>query len=223
VFFKDFVPWVNDPALSVVVEWDCFERADVCDDAAPIAPAVSTDYRVGPLEPPELEAATALVRSQLPSLMSDALDLQPERLDCPALNGDVSRARSAIAVRSSRGLLGVALCESGPASASLFNLLNVAQLFLPDAPPGASDALLCAVLGHYTERGIERPLLFALPGTVSPERQPALRFRERMGAIAHGGAGLMQYESYICVQMGRFFRRKERVNGPKSQPQHALE
>lgn len=220
VFFQDFVPWVNDPALSVVVEWDCFERIE---DAEQAAPAVTSDICVGPLEPRELEAAAALVRSQLPALMSDALDLHPERLRCTALNGDPSRARSAIAVRSSRELLGVALCESGPASASLFNLLNVAQLFVPDAAPDACDALIGAVLAHYAERLIERPLLFALPGTVIPARQPALRFRERMGAIAHGGAGLMQYESYVCVQMGRFFRRKERVNGPKSQPHHGLE
>jgi len=229
VFFKDFVPWVNDPALSVVVEGDCFEDTDGGANAEQLAPAASSDLRdmgdlsVGPVEPSELEAATALVRSQLPALMADALDFRPERLGCAALNGDPSRSRSAVAVRSSRSLLGVALCESGPASASLFNLLNVAQLFVPDAPPDASDALLRAVLAHYAERAIERPLLLALPGTVSAARQPSLRFRERMGAIAHGGAGLMQYESYICVQMGRFFRRKERVHGPRSQAQHALE
>jgi hypothetical protein len=226
VFFKDFVPWVNDPALSVLVEWDCFEQIEGSAGAERVADSASSDRSdicVGPVEPRELEASTALVRSRLPALMSDALDLRPERLGCSALNGDSSRARSAIAVRSSRALLGVALCESGPASASLFNLLNVAQLFVPDAPPGASDALLRAVLAHYAERGIERPLLLALPGTVSPARQPALRFRERMGAIAHGAAGLMQYESYIRVQMGRFFRRKARVNGPRSHAQHALE
>ena len=226
VFFRDFVPWVNDPALSVVVEWDCFEPIDVEANSERVAPCVSrpmSDICVGPLEPRELEAATALVRSQLPPLMSDALDLRPERLGCAALNGDPSRGRSVIAVRSPRALLGVALCESGPSSASLFNLLNAAQLFVPDAPAGASDALIGAVLAHYAERAVERPLLLALPGTVSPARQPALRFRERMGAIAHGGAGLMQYESYIGLQMGRFFRRKERVHGPKSHPQHALD
>jgi hypothetical protein len=226
VFFKDFVPWVNDPALSVVVEWDCFEQIDGVANAkrlTPAAPSGMGGLCVGPVEPSELEAATALVRAQLPALMSDALDLQPERLGCAALNGDPSRSRTAIAVRSSRSLLGVALCESGPTSASLFNLLNIAQLFVPDAPPGVSEALLRAVLAHYAERGIERPLLLALPGTVSVAREPALRFRERMGAIAHGGAGLMQYESYICVQMGRFFRRKERVHGPRSHAPHALE
>ena len=47
----------------------------------------------------------------------------------------------------------------------------------------------------------------------------AAYFAER----AHGGVGLMQYESYIGLQMGRFFRRKERVHGPKSHPQHALD
>jgi hypothetical protein len=220
LFFKDFVAWVNDAAASVLVEWDTFEGADL---PAPNSSAMLRELRIGPVEPHELLAATALARSRLPSLMADALDLRPGRLSCAALNGDARRARHAIAVRSRDRLLGVALCETAPKQASLFNLLNGAQVFAGDAPFAARHALLHAVQAFYAERGVERPLLLCPPETLDPQREPSIRFRERMGAIAHGGAGLLQYENYCRLQMGRLFRRKERNHDRRTRAEDAAE
>jgi hypothetical protein len=224
LFFEGFVRWVDDVALSLIAEWDCFELAarDPRPSLYGLQVPEAEKFRIELLEEHELGAATALVRRQIPQLLADAMDILPGQLGTTRLNGDPARARVAFGVHSGQGLTGVALCETGPTNASLFNLLNVSQFFVSNSPPDAQLALLCAVQGFYQGRGIERPLLFAPPGSFRATQHPAVCFRERMGVIAHGGAGVIHYENYCRFHMGRLFRRKERIYASTTRTEDTL-
>jgi hypothetical protein len=208
LFFGDFAAQVADERLVTVAHWDFFERGAL--GALPLTP------RVGLLAAHERDAASALIRSRLPRLLADAMDIVPESLSSVALNGDVAHGRIALVLREGRELLAVALCERGPMHGSLFNILNGAHFFFaasvagdePDAHAASVQLeLLSAVLRYYAAQGIERPLLLAPPGTFAAERQPGISLRERMAAIAFSSEGLARFEAYCRLHMTRLFYR----------------
>ena len=211
LFFQQFSDGVQDPTLTAIGLWDRFER----DSGAPDLPARwPRGPRIEALQKSDLSLAVALVRSQLPGLLADAMDIFPEALQATRLNGDAARTRTAFGVYLERELAGVALCEFGPSNASLFNLLNLAQFYFPAPAPTPSGgleaqlALLGAVRSFYRTQGIEHPVVVAPPHSFAAEREPGTRLGERMGCIAWSCGGLVRYEDYCRVQMERLYRRK---------------
>lgn len=209
VFFESFVRWVGDDELAVIAPFDRFERAPgQPESAVPCEPRVE----VGLALPEDLLAAAALVRAQLPELAATAFDLHPESLTRqhlhPAYAGSsLERGRCAIVLRVDGRLAGVALCETGSRELSLFNMFNMAQIYLRrDRVPsiGAQLRLLAEVRAFYRLRGIVDPLVVAPPGTFAGASEPGTVLAETMGCIAWSGRALRQYESFLKFRFGRF-------------------
>jgi hypothetical protein len=100
----------------------------------------------------------------------------------------------------------VALCEVGSRELSIFNLFNMAQLFVATGRSRPSVAaqlrLLAAVRGLYAARGEHNPMIVAPPGTVDAALEPGTFLAETMGMIAWSGRALRQYENFINYQFG---------------------
>jgi len=214
LFLQDFVQWLNDDALGTVTAFDRFERAP--NAAAPTPQGGATGYSVEPLADEDVIRAVALIRSQVAPLVADALDINPQDLVTASLNGDPLRSRAAFALRRGRELLGVALCETGSASASLFNIFNLAHFYVCSGvacpPVEAQLALLSAVREHYARKGTSSPLIVAPPGTFAAQHEPGTVLAESMGCFVVSGVGLRQWEHYCRLQMGRLYQRKSAVS-----------
>lgn len=210
LFFGKFEEWVNDPALATIALFDRFEA--VSNTGAVSQATHSASLRVEPLREEHVFAAVALIRSQLAPLVADALDINPQDLQTPSLNGDPLRTRSAFALCREQQLLAVALCETGARSASLFDIFNLAQFYFSagDTRPSVEGQLmlLSAVRAFYAPRETPRPLILAPTGTFAAAREAGTRLAESMGCFVIGGAGLRQWEHYCRLQMGRLYQRK---------------
>lgn len=211
-FFSGFARWVDSPQLAVTIGLDRFERR--AHERVPVAMAPHVSVSVA--SPEDLAGTTQLVRSHLPPLIADALDIRPQCLTATALHPryvgtGYHRGRVALVLRVNGGLAGVALCETGSRELSIFNLFNMAQVFLRTGAEAPGDdaqlALLSAVREFYAGRGITDPILVAPPGTLKAELEPGTFLAETMGMIAWSGRGLRQYENFIRYEFG-----KERSN-----------
>jgi hypothetical protein len=207
-FFSGFIEWLNAPSLAVASGLDRFERA--VDDEPPPVRAPGVD--VGPPRQEELLACAALARAQLPPLLSEVFDLHPERLTNPLLhesyhNTRFHRGRTAFVLRVGGRVAGLALCETGSRELSIFNLFNMAQVFVATgsaAPPlEAQLALLGQVRAFYRARGELHPIVVAPAGTCRAAEEPGSFLAECMGVIAWTGRGLRQYENFIKYHFGR--------------------
>ncbi|HZS36708.1 MAG TPA: hypothetical protein VFF06_07780 [Polyangia bacterium] len=210
MFFFDFADWVNAPELVTIIGLDRFERA--AGAPAPIAAPPAFGFEVGEPDPREVIEAAALIRAQLPPLVAEALDIDPEHLASGALHPawratPYFRARRPLVLRSGGRLVAVALCELGSREMCLFNLFNIAQLFFAPgehAPPLAAQLhLLSRVRALYAERGEHNPMIVAPPGTFDATREPGTVLAETMGMIAWSGRALRQYETFIKYHFGR--------------------
>jgi hypothetical protein len=173
------------------------------------SPATLAVADVGAPRPEELTQAVALIRAYLPPLVASALDIRAEGLVADALNQDYrttryERGRRALVLRVAGEVAGVALCEVGSRELSIFNLFNMAQLFvLPNTPVDAQLALLGAVRAFYAARGERNPMIVAPPGTLAASQEPGTVLAETMGMIVWSGRALRQYENFIKYQFGR--------------------
>ena len=207
-FFSGFVDWLAEPSLAVAFGLDRFERST---REEPVA-VTASGAEVGPPRPEELADAAALVRAQLPPLLSEVLDVHPERLGAAHLNDDYhgtryQRGREVLVLRVRGRVAGVALCETGSRELSIFNLFNMAQLFVlggVHAPSTAAQLqLIGAVRALYAARGERNPMLVAPPHTLDAAREPGTFLAETMGMIAWSGRALRQYENFINYQFGK--------------------
>jgi hypothetical protein len=145
----------------------------------------------------------------LPPLVAAALDIHPDRLQTEMLNADYEgtryeRGRQALVLRIGGELSGVALCETGSRELSIFNLFNMAQVFiLPSASVPAQLMLLGAVRAFYAARNELGPMIVAPPGTFDASREDGTVLAETMGMIVWSGRALRQYENFIKYQFGR--------------------
>lgn len=205
LFFKGFTYWLRDPNLATVSGFDRFER-----DEPSIAFAAKRDCEVRRAGDSELVLATAIVRAHLPELTAHAFDIHPAELRRPA-SRRAARGREVFVLVERGELAGVALCETGDPDLSLFNLLNVAQVYLRTgrgAPSrDAQRALVTRVRMFYASRRIERPLLIAPTGTLAREVEPGTRCVENMGCVVMAGRALKQWENYCRFQFGQRWRR----------------
>jgi hypothetical protein len=218
LFFEQFAQWLNDDALGTVCAFDRFERSsEVASGVRTVAASAQASqqggsYSIEPLREEDLLPAVALIRSFISPLVADALDVHPEDLQSVALNEDPQRTRTAFVLRGEQGLLGVALCETGPSCASLFNIFNLAQFYIcsGSARPSvdAQLALLGTVRRFYRDKGTDSPLIVAPPGSFAADQEPGTSLAESMGCVAISGIGLRQFENYCRLQMGQLYQRK---------------
>jgi hypothetical protein len=209
LLFSEFIDWLDDPRLGVAFTWDRFEHSA----RASSEPECSgSDYIVEPLRDEDLLPATALIREQLPRVLADALDIRPQDLTSTALNGASVRTRTALCLRLGNELVGVALCETGPAGGSLFNLFNIAQFYFCATSPGLKVhgqlALLKAVRRLYQQRGVHDPIVVAPTGTFAAASESGTELAERMGCIALSSEGVRHWEGYCRFRMGQLYLRK---------------
>jgi hypothetical protein len=202
LFFESFVDWVGDANQAVVLEFDRFEPlAGVGDEYAGGCPDTVT---VEPLHRLDVEAAVQLIASQLPALAARAFDIDVAHLQSDALHPDygargVDRTRKVFVLHEAGELVGVALCETGSRHLSLFNLLNMGQVYLM---PGRTSRtgraiLLSAARNFYRARGITDPVLVAPPRSFDHPEDVGLKCEETMGCIIWSGQSLLQYQSFI--------------------------
>lgn len=212
-FFEGFIPWLGDEALAVISFFDRFERS--ADAAAhPPGQIANPAVEVGGLDPAHRVHATALVRAQLPTLTANQFDIHPDRLRTSRLAPGLARAREVFILRVDGSVRGVALCETGNRHASLFNLMNAAQLYfcLGASAPSVDEqlALLATVRRFYADSGIDNPIVMSPAGTSKLGLAEDTILAEAMGCISVGGAGLRQWENFCKLHMGQLYLRKRR-------------
>jgi hypothetical protein len=217
---QDFTRWVNRPSRAVMTHFDRFEH-DPTVPQGDVTAAPEVEIRVG--QPGDLAGAATLIRSQLPALVADAMDIQPGRLMTGALTAGLpGRARTMLVLRVKGRLAGVALCESGPRELSLFNLMNLAQFYVCTGERAPSTeaqlALLAAVRGLYRQRGVSDPIIVAPTGTFAAACEPGTRLEEAMGCVVIAGKALRQWATFLRLQLGRLYDRAGRAEAVAAGP-----
>lgn len=220
IFFEEFAESVSSSSASAVTAFDRFERAP-----APLNLdfPVPSDACVEPASEEELALVATLVRSHLPALYADATDIEPSLLRRRCLHpayeaSSFERGREVLVLRRGKALAGVALCEYTTRDLTLFNTMNLAQIYLVD--PGVAGAAQRLLQHHvrafYAARGIDDPLIVAPPGTFRADLDPHVSLVETMGAITWSFEGLRAYENYLRLRFawlreGRRPRPRPRV------------
>ncbi len=204
IFFEEFAQSVSSAAASGVTTFDRFER-----DTAPlnlgfdVPEHASVDFA----KESELALVATLVRSHLPRLFADVTDIEPALLRRrslhPAYEGShLERGREVLALHVHGVLVGVALCEYTTRDLTLFNTMNLAQIYLVGGgvEDGAQRLLQHCVRTFYAARGIADPLVVASPGSFRADLDPHVRLVETMGAITWSFEGLRAYENYLRLR-----------------------
>lgn len=211
LFFEEFVRSV--PSSHAVITGLCrFERASVPLGERPALPAGMVIERANERD---LAAVTALARSSLPTLLSDALDLEPASLMSDALHPayrslQLTRERTVFVARRDGQVVAAALCEHTARELSLFNIMNLAYLFAasPEVPAILQRALQHEVRAYYAEHGIADPLLVAPEQNFDATLDPHVQLAEVMGCITWSSAGLRAYENYVRLRAAWLQQRR---------------
>jgi hypothetical protein len=220
IFFEEFVRSANSPALAVTTALDRFERA-----RAPLVldAEVPSDIRVDRVTRRDEAIVAEIARRPLPTLLADALDLRPSRLCCstlhPAYDGTaLCRGREAFLLRVQGQIVGAALCETTTRDMSLFNIMNMAQVFLVDrrVSPLAQRVLQHEVRRFYADQGIADPLLVAPPNTFDATLDPHVKLAETMGCIVWSSEGLRAFENYVRLRFAWLQQGRRATGRPKA-------
>jgi hypothetical protein len=207
-FFESFTRWSGDDSIATIVPLDRFELAGAPKDVS----AGEGSWEIGEARPDELDLAERAIRNATPPLLARAIDIEPGLLATPTLcpphaAEGLERARVLLVAREAGEATAFALCETGSAQLSLFNLLNIAHVVVtPGASPGAQRALLVSIARFYAERGIPAPLVVAKPGTLTAAEDAGFTLAETMGCLILSAEGLKQYRNFIAFHFGRFER-----------------
>jgi hypothetical protein len=205
LFFHSFLAWLNDPALATLCYFDRFERDLPWEDFD--APDCEVRSASGERE---LMSATAIVRGHLPETIAEALDIHPGELRRPTVRFE-ERGREVLTLYEHGQLVAVCLCELGDPDLSLFNLFNIAQVYVRTgrhAPSRAAQRMLVAkARAVYSARGVDDPLIIAPRDTLPRELEPGTRWVESMGCVVIADRGLRQFENFCRFHFGRRWRR----------------
>lgn len=213
---RDFGAWVGSDALSTITSLDRLEKT-----GAPRPPAsTNRAVRVRPCAPEEHAFVAQLARAFLPPLVADGLHVFENTVNVPDLcshhtTAGLERSRVAFVVEVDGQLEGAAICETGSRTLSLFNILNMAHVFIrrtvaPRHARAVETALLGAVLDFYGARGIDDPLVVTPEGSVGRPESVGLTVTESMGCWVASREGLKQWKNYIQFALGAFFERRRR-------------
>ncbi|NVB43015.1 hypothetical protein G6O69_34655 [Pseudenhygromyxa sp. WMMC2535] len=202
LFFEGFVDWMDDASEVVAIP---FERYSLIQGGT--GPMLAANQRPGVVidqpSPAALVEVSRFIAEFMPPLARAAFDIEAERLDRAFLAPSYAahrlpRDRRVFSLRVDGRLLGVALCETGSEDMSLFDIFNLAQLYLvPGLPVELSRALVDFVRQYYRSRGHEHPLIVAAPGSLSSAVQQGLEYIETMGCMVWSGLSLPHYRRYL--------------------------
>ena len=204
-----FTRWTASEALSLVAPLDRFEPAP---DGRHRETSSLPKVIVREAEPADLPFASALARAHLPPLLADGLHFGASSMTAATLCREheafgLERSRTTLVVEAGGEIVGVAACETGAASLSLFNILNMAHVFFhelvaPGVARAAQGALLKSVRDFYGARGIALPLIVSPAGNTHYAEDAGLVHAETMGAWVTSSGGLKQWRNYIHFEMG---------------------
>jgi hypothetical protein len=188
LFFKRFTEWTDDPTLATICSFDLFERDDPPEY---FAPPVGCEVREA--RDDELPATCTLTRAHLPQITADAFDVHPTSIRRTTTSRE-HRGRQVLVLRQDGPLAGVALCDTGDPNVSLFNIVNMAQIYLRmgarTPSTDAQRALISAARAFYAARSPAGPMLVSPPGTLRGAAEPGTRLVEKMGCIVSDDFGL---------------------------------
>jgi hypothetical protein len=205
LFFHSFLSWLNDPALATLCYFDRFERDLAWEDFE----APECEVHVASAER-ELMRAAAMVRGHLPETIADALDIHPGELRRPTVRFE-ERGREVLTLYERGQLVGACLCELGDPDLSLFNLFNIAQVYVrtgSHAPSLEAQRMLVAkARAVYAARGVDDPLIIAPRDTLDRSFEPGTRWVESMGCVVIADRGLRQFENFCRFHFGRRWKR----------------
>ena len=220
-----FLKWVGSEELSVTKGLDRLEAIDL---DLPLA-AVDGRICVGEASKDELSFAVTLARVHLPKLLADALQMDVEWISTTNLCDEhtsfgLDRARVTFVAKVGSRILGTAVCETGARRLSLFNILNVAYVFLVepmelDLARLAETALLSKVRRYYRDLHVLDPLIVAPEGNVKFAHSAGLTIAETMAAWVTSLDGLRQWRNFIHFEMGQMTRGRRLKNAlPQTDP-----
>jgi hypothetical protein len=216
--FGTFVRWVGSEALSLITPLDRFEPSTGSTPPRSVRPGLV--LRGARQE--ELPFALGLARSKLPPLLCDALHLREDSIETQSLcethtQVRLERSRRTLVVEADGEIVGVALCETGSAELSLFNLLNCAYLFFRDPLPpalarAAQAALFNGVSAFYAARTGTQPLIVSPAGNAQFAADAGFVRAETMGVWTASMEGMKQWRNYLHFCLGGATeRRRTRV------------
>ena len=223
--FEGFAEWFDDEREATVVGFDRFALARHPGDgshdwAHESGPEVDVDQ----VRPDELDAAVAILQTELSGLACAAFDIDANRLDRVYLHPSyashgIARGRRVFGVRESsrsvlgRGpdsgagaLVGLALCEAGQGddSLGLGELGDLAQLvFTPQASQAGRRALVEYVRGHYAALGRPEPTVLARSGAVADPAAVGLVAVESLGCMIWTGRVLRAFRTFLRTTLAR--------------------
>jgi c-di-GMP-binding flagellar brake protein YcgR len=226
LLFSGFVRWIGAEALAVTSAFDRLEAMSEPSDA-PAAPSfivveVAKKKR-------DLSFVVRLARAATPPLLADALHFDLDAISTEWLcdvdgSAGLERARVTFVAGAEGGILGAAICETGPRRLSLFNIVNVAHVFIAEPlrfglAREVERALLSKVRQFYRAKGILDPLIVAPEGNVKFPESAGLCVAETMGVWVTSIEGLKQYRNFLHFELGertQGFRKKVSPNSDAS-------
>ncbi|HEX4336869.1 MAG TPA: hypothetical protein VH062_13210 [Polyangiaceae bacterium] len=219
----EFQSWLGSDSLSSITSLDRLERL-----STPVPQPPPTRALTREALPSEHAFVSCLARSFLPGLVADGLCITESTVSTQdlcsqhALAG-LERQRTALVVEIDGRLEAAALCETGSRTLSLFNILNIAHVFVrtdsaPNRSREAQGALLRGVLEFYRARGVTDPLVATPHGSVWFPEDAGLTITESMGCWVASREGLKQWKNYIHFALGSFHHRPSRKTEPSTSP-----
>jgi hypothetical protein len=221
LLFGGFVRWVGSEALAVT---STFDRLEMSAEAVDL-PVAEGGVIVDEATRSELAFVVRLTRTAIPLLLADALHFDVESISTPSLCDEhtifgLERTRVTFVARKNGSICGAAICETGSRRLSLFNIVNVAHVFVVEPlsfglARAVEGALLSKVRRFYGSKGIVDPLIVTPEGNVKFPETAGLVAAETMGVWATSLEGLKQYKNFLHFEFGEMAqgRRKEPASG----------
>lgn len=209
----DFLRWVGSDALSTITSLDRLERCT----ATAAEPVADPRVHVRLASTGDRRFIAELVRCYLPPLVADALHISEGTIQSGNLCTQhdavgLERSRKAFVVEVDGRLEAAALCETGSRTLSLFNILNMAHVFVkrttaPHVARSVQVELLRAVLDFYSRRGIWDPVVVTPQGSIAHAKMVGLTIAESMGCWVASREGLKQWRNYTQFALGTLYHR----------------
>lgn len=155
-------------------------------------------------------AAVYLIEQHWPELARDAFDIGVGRLSSSCMHEEfrrlgLSRTRTLLSLVIRGETVAVALCERSDSQISLFNVLNMAHIFVHperNVPAAARARLVQCVRQHYARHGAPPVQIACPPGTFKDVALEGCDFVETMGCIVWNATGLRAFEGYVNEMLG---------------------
>jgi hypothetical protein len=143
----------------------------------------------------------------LPALLCDAIDLFPETLVSEALHdcyrgSSLERGREVFVARDQGRVVAIALCEYTDRSLSVFNIMNLAYMFVAsaDVSPDLQRGLQHTVRSFYLARDISDPIVVSPENNFDATLDAEVQLAEVMGCLVWSAQGLRAYENYVRLR-----------------------